>query len=160
MKRADILKYTIQAKTCSLGFIFCVCILLTSCHDEPRRTFNPPDVANAWADMTLYITKNTPSNSPTFASRCFGYIGVTMYESVVHGFSDHVSLAGQLNGLDKLPLPQEGVDYNWIVSLNAGQAEILRNIYVQTSDVNKHKIDSLERLFSARPRTQCARAGA
>ncbi len=42
---------------------------------------------------------------------------------------------------------KQGVDYNWIVSLNAGQAEILRSIYIQTSDANKRKIDSLETLF-------------
>jgi len=147
MQHADNLKYRITRKPCSLGLIFCVFILFAGCHEDPRRNFTPQEIANAWADMSLYITKNTPSNSPTFASRCFGYIGVTMYESIVHGYTDHVSLAGQLNGLDKLLLPQQGVDYNWIVSLNAGQAEILRSIYIQTSDVNKHKIDSLETLF-------------
>jgi len=67
-----------------------------------------------------------------------------MYESIVHGYPDYLSLAGQLNGLDQLPLPQQGVDYNWVISLNAGQAEILRTIYIQTSDANKRKIDSLE----------------
>ena len=33
------------------------------------------------------------------------------------------------------------------MALNAGQAEILRNIYIQTSDKNKTKIDSLEQHF-------------
>src|SRR6185295_6176473 len=37
--------------------------------------------------------------------------------------------------------------FNWQLALNAGQAEILRNIYIQTSDANKTKIDSLERYF-------------
>ena len=53
----------------------------------------------------------------------------------------------QLNGLGNLPLPEKGVAYNWPLALNAGQAEILRNIYIQTSDENKNKIDSLEKHF-------------
>jgi hypothetical protein len=97
--------------------------------------------------MTNYVTKNTPANSPTFASRCFGYIGLTMYESVVNGYSEYQSVAPQLNGLGNLPMPEEGVIYNWQLSLNAGEADILRNIYIQTSDINKAKIDSLEQHF-------------
>ena len=105
------------------------------------------EVATAWADMTNYITKTTPANTPTFASRCFGYIGLTMYESVVNGYPEYQSVAPQLNGLGNLPLPEKGVVYNWQLALNAGQAEILRNIYIQTSDENKKKIDSLEQSF-------------
>src|SRR5690606_26073603 len=96
---------------------------------------------------TLYITKNTPANSPTFAGRGFGYISLVMYESVVHGSPIHRSLAGQLNGLESLPAPEPGLAYDWVLAMNAGQAEILRSIYIQTSQENKHKIDSLERLI-------------
>ncbi len=103
--------------------------------------------AIAWADMSLYITKNTPSNSPTFASRGFAYISITMYESLVHGFPTHRSLVGQLNELSALPLPVSNTTYNWVLSMNAGQALILKKIYQQTSDANKRKIDSLENLI-------------
>lgn len=108
---------------------------------------SPLDVATAWADMTLFITKNTPANSPTYASRALGYIGLTMYESIVHGFPSHQSLEGQLTGLALLPKPAQNDLYNWLISLNAGQALILRRIYNQTSDGNKEKIDSLENHF-------------
>jgi hypothetical protein len=109
-----------------------------------QNIFRDYEVAVLWADMTLYITKDTPSNSPTFASRALGYIGLTMYESVVHSSKSHRSLVGQLNALHKLPVPEEGKEYNWSLSLNAGQAAILKSIYVQTSDANKMKVDSLE----------------
>lgn len=105
------------------------------------------DIATAWADMTLFVTKNTPANSPTYASRALGYIGLTMYESVVHGFPSHKSLQGQLTGLAQLPMPRQNESYNWLISLNAGQALILKRIYNQTSDENKKKIDSLEQSF-------------
>ena len=131
-------------------FIICLATVwvISSCKQENKRIPEDYEVATAWADMTNYITKNTPANTPTFASRCFGYIGLTMYESVVNGYpAEYQSVAPQLNGLGSLPLPEKGIPYNWQLALNAGQAEILRNIYIQTSDQNKNKIDSLEQHF-------------
>ncbi|WP_238808313.1 vanadium-dependent haloperoxidase [Emticicia aquatica] len=120
-------------------------ILLISCKKETPLT--DQDLATKWADMTLFITKNTPSNSPTYSSRCLGYIGLTMYESVVNIDSNYQSLEGQLDGLDSLPKPEIGKEYDWKLSLNAAQALILKNIYNQTSDLNKLKIDSLEKVI-------------
>ena len=122
----------------------------SSCRQKNNLPPQDFELATAWADLTTYITKTTPANSPTFASRCFGYIGLTMYESVVNGFSEYQSVASQLNGLGALPLPEKNLQYNWQLVLNAGQAEIIRNIYIQTSDKNKAKIDSLEKDFEER----------
>lgn len=125
-----------------------ICLYFTNCQQAPITiSLTEQEVATKWADLTLDITKNTPANSPTFASRCFGYIGLTMYESIVHGDEDYQSLAGQLNGLASLPKPEENKNYNWQLSFNAAQAEIIRRIYIQTSDNNKQKIDSLEALL-------------
>lgn len=118
--------------------------IVVACSKEEVRTYTPQQAAIAWADLTLYITKNTPANSPTYASRCLGYIGLTMYESIVHGYPSHQSLAGKLNGLNDVPKPEQDIDYEWNLALNAGQATILRRIYNQTSDSNKWRIDSLE----------------
>ena len=125
-----------------IGIILCC----SSCN-KPATSLTEPQVAIAWSSMAIYITKNTPANSPTFASRCFGYIGVTMYESVVHGFPDYNSLVGQLNELDTLPLPEKDKLYSWMLSLNAAQASIIKNIYIQTSEINKHRVDSLEEII-------------
>ena len=124
--------------------------LIPSCRQESKKLPEDFELATAWADMTNYITKTTPANSPTFASRCFGYIGLTMYESVVNGFPEYQSVAPQLNDLGSLPMPEKNAEYNWHLVLNAAQAEIIRNIYIQTSDKNKNKIDSLEKSFEKR----------
>lgn len=121
---------------------FLLMTLLINCKQEKPLT--DQDLATKWAEMTLFITKNTPSNSPTYSSRCLGYIGLTMYESIVNGYPTYKSLAGQLDSLDNLPLPEKDKNYDWHLSLNAAQAFILKNIYNQTSDQNKLKIDSLE----------------
>ena len=125
-------------------------LFISSCRREVKLAPLDFELATAWADMSTYITKTTPANSPTFASRCFGYIGLTMYESVVNGFPEYASVAPELNGLGNLPVPEKDLRYNWQLALNAGQAEIIRNIYIQTSDKNKAKIDSLENDFVER----------
>ena len=124
-------------------FILILLIGITGCKQLPKEI---PDyeVAAQWADMTLYITKNTPANSPTFASRCLGYMGLAQYEAIVNGTSDHKSLAGQLNELESLPLPNSDYSYNWLMVLNRSQSELLKSLYLQTSYENKLKIDSLE----------------
>lgn len=119
-------------------------LLISSC--TPSDYSRPPayELVGQWIDLTLHILQYTPANSPTFAARSLGYIGLTMYESCVPGLPSHLSMARALQGLDSLPLPETSQSYDWALSLNAGQAEILRLVYQQTSDENKYKIDSLE----------------
>ncbi len=141
--------YDINFITCliaSITFIGSVFLIeLTGCQLAPKSiAIEEYEVPMRWSDMTLYVTKNTPANSPTFASRALGYIGLTMYESVVDGYANYKTLAGQLNQLSRLPVIEKNKKYNWILSLNAGQAFILKSLYIQTSDENKKKIDSLE----------------
>ncbi len=136
-----------SGKLTYLIFIFAVTVGFASCTTKNEKPPPGYELANAWARLALYITKNTPANSPTFASRCLGYIGLTMYESIVPGFPHHQSVAPQLNGLGKLSSPPKGESIIWEIALNAGQAEILRKIYIQTSDENKSMIDSLEQSY-------------
>lgn len=113
---------------------------------RPAAPLTEQGVATAWADMTLLITKTTPANTPTYASRCLGYVGLTMYESIVHNYPDYQTLTGgQVNGLSMILKPSEPI--NSLLALNAGQAYILKHLYNQTSDQNKHRIDSLERVI-------------
>jgi hypothetical protein len=130
----------------TLHFLILLIIITISACTEKKQTeqLTEQEVAMAWAEMSLYITQYTPANTPTYASRCFGYIGLTMYESIVAGYSDYNSVVLELNGLGSLPQPEADKNYDWVLSLNAGQAQIIRSIYNQTSDKNKLKIDSLE----------------
>jgi hypothetical protein len=68
-----------------------------------------------------------------------------MYECVVHGSTVHNSLAGQLNELDALPEPEHDLEYDWALSLNAGQAFMLKALYPHAPENTLDKINSLER---------------
>ena len=102
------------------------------------------EVALEWGKMSLYILRHTSGGSPTYGSRSLAYLGLTMYECVVAGDIQKQSLAGQLKGLNTLPKAQKGKVYNWVLSLNAGQAFLLKQLYSHTSLENVRKIDSLE----------------
>ena len=126
-------------------YIYFSFLLFLGCTHEPKPDQNilplePGEVATHWADMTLYISRYTFANTPTYSSRSLGYIGLTMYETVVWSDHRYHSLVNQLNGLRGLPHPEPGKKYNWILALNAGQALILKNVYLQTSDNNKARI--------------------
>ncbi|QDK82892.1 vanadium-dependent haloperoxidase [Spirosoma sp. KCTC 42546] len=117
---------------------------------QPTLTTGKPadqytgDIATTWAALQLKLTKTTAGFTPPVASRAFGYAGITMYESVVPGIANRKSLVSQLQGLTTLPQVESGKAYNWALSANAAQAQILRSLYPTTSATNKVYIDSLE----------------
>ncbi len=109
-------------------------------------TYNA-DVALKWAEMSLKLTRLTPGFTPPVASRAFGYAGVAMYESVVPGIKAHRSLAGQLNGLKALPVPEAGQEYHWAASANASQLYMAKNLWPNASEAAKKSVDSLAQAF-------------
>lgn len=106
------------------------------------------DVALQWSEMHLKLIRNSAGFTPPVASRSFGYAGLTMYEALVPGLTDHRSLAGQVQGLATLPQPEPNQAYNWALSVNAAQAYMLKNLFANTSDAYKQKIDSLESVIT------------
>jgi hypothetical protein len=120
--------------------------LVSSCseHDEPVKLPAETELATAWADITLKTVSRSFPGSPTFTSRNLGYLGLTMYECVVHGSTIHRSVASQLNGLTGLPEPEPAVAYSWPLVLNAGQAHLLRTLYSHALPQVLQEIDELE----------------
>ncbi|MBC8152166.1 MAG: vanadium-dependent haloperoxidase [Bacteroidetes bacterium] len=108
------------------------------------------DVALQWSEMHLKLIRSSAGFTPPVASRSFGYAGLAMYEALVPGLPNHQSMAGQLQGLATLPKPSANQAYNWALSVNAAQAYILKNLFANTSDVYKSKIDSLESVLTQR----------
>jgi PAP2 superfamily len=110
-----------------------------SCQSDVEPTPEPAkpigaETAIQWADMTLFVAKKTASNTPTYASRALGYIGLTMYETVVNGSKIHKSLSGELADMPILTRPETGKTYNWVIAMNAGQLSILRKFYPHASE--------------------------
>ncbi|AWV99127.1 vanadium-dependent haloperoxidase [Arcticibacterium luteifluviistationis] len=114
---------------------------------EPVELSISPETALRWSDLTLQVIKNSPNNSPTYASRSLGYFGLTMYESTVKGSIIFKSITSDLTGLGATPAPEEGQEMNWEIALNAGQKEIINSIFPHAPIEIKEKIDSLYKLI-------------
>jgi hypothetical protein len=107
------------------------------------------ELVSLWTEMTLHITKHTPANTPTYASRGFGYIGLCMYEaSVTDSIGESLSLRSSLQGLTDMPSMSSVI--NPRISINAAQSFMLKHIYPQTSASNMLRIDSLHQAIEER----------
>jgi membrane-associated phospholipid phosphatase len=102
-------------------------------------------VATEWFQLALQLIQQTPGFSPPIAARALGYMGLTLYESVVPGMPDRISLAGQLNELASLPQTQPDEPLHWPTVANASLATMTRMMFSNASAENKARIDLLER---------------
>ncbi|GAB3710543.1 hypothetical protein GCM10027592_47360 [Spirosoma flavus] len=105
-------------------------------------------VAIAWADMTVQVMNKAKKNTPTYGSRAIGYIGLTMYETVVYSSSNHRSVALRLSPGLTLPKPKDRKSICWELALNAGQAYMLNALYGYTGRTKA--IDSLKQFIHDR----------
>nr|WP_293843333.1 vanadium-dependent haloperoxidase [uncultured Arsenicibacter sp.] len=143
-----------QASATGIALLLLLLSFLQSCRQNPESESVSPngqsadkltnEVAVKWASMHLRLLRQSAGFSPPVASRALGFAGVTMYEAAVPGISDRRSLAGQLQGLSSLPQIEAGKGYNWNLSVNAGQAAILRSLHANASAAAKTAVDSLE----------------
>jgi hypothetical protein len=137
----------IRTTTSLLLAIICISLTTFSCKKtDVEKVDSDTEIATKWADLTLQTISRSYFKSPTYSSRSLGYMGLTMYETVVHADSSKRSLSGQLNGLNNLPIPQPNTEYNWLLALNAGQQTMLKYLYpdaINIASVEFAKIDEL-----------------
>lgn len=100
------------------------------------------DLAIKWAETTIKFIKTQNDRSPTYISRSLGYMGLTMYESVVQGSKYYQSVSPFINNSPNLVISNANID--WETSLNAGQAYMLKKMYQHGQSYSYMLIDSLE----------------
>ena len=133
--------------TTILAAVLVASVVISSCKKtDVIKIDSETEVAIKWADLTLNTIRKSVGKSPTYSSRSLGYMGLTMYESVVHADSTARSMTGQLNGLNNLPLPLPNMEYNWLIAMNAAQQTMLKYLYPNVSNLPEEefvKIDAL-----------------
>ncbi|MFN3851841.1 MAG: vanadium-dependent haloperoxidase [Spirosomataceae bacterium] len=114
-----------------LTLIFCLGMWLSVASQSSvvKTKQNNNEITLKWAKTTLDFINIQTTKSPTFISRSLGYIGLTMYESVVYSNPKYKSIASQLNGLADIPKPQKAKQYDWETVLNASQSLIIRKLW-------------------------------
>ncbi|MET3878535.1 vanadium-dependent haloperoxidase [Chitinophaga sp. OAE865] len=98
----------------------------------------------SWYQLELKLIKETPGFSPPVAARAIAYTGITLREAVLGGMNGAPSLAGQLNGLRRLPAPEWGKRYNWVIAGNSAMARIIRNLFPNAGSENLGLVAQLE----------------
>lgn len=86
------------------------------------------DIANAWIQTARQMVKNA-SMSPPRAARAYGYLGQVIYEGVVNGMPQHISLYGQINGMPQVPATNPDLEYHWPSVVNKGSLDILMYLF-------------------------------
>lgn len=108
---------------------------------KPVEAILSAEIANKWVSAELEFIKSQPSNTPVYISRCLGYLGVAMYESVVPGSIVYKSIAPQLNELGEMPKPIGKIDYD--LALNESQNTLVRKFWQHSYYLFTDKTDSL-----------------
>jgi len=138
-------RFTAVAASLAIGVYSCT----DYDYDDPAPlSETPADIAVDWSTMTLYTIRFSSFNTPTYSSRSLGYMGLTMYETVVHGSATHRSLSGQLSGLT-LTGPEAGEDYHWLLALNAGQYFLIKKLYPVPGNSHRYVQDRIDSLHNA-----------
>ena len=139
----------------TLGAIAAACCLGMAAPHATAQTANTVVVKPAsayssgvvydWFALAFQLIQQTPGFSPPVAARALGYMGLSLYESVVPGMPGYQSLAGQLNDLSSLPWAQPDEPLHWPTVANASLATMVRMMFPTASAENKARIDVLER---------------
>ena len=77
------------------------------------------------------------------ASRIYAYTAITMHESMVRGIENGRSLAGQLQGLQSLPIPDEDKIYDWGIVLCHATPLVLKSMIPSISSETIQRLNNL-----------------
>jgi hypothetical protein len=113
------------------------------------------DVANAWMQMQIRLTKTTTGYNSVVSDRSFAYAGITSYEALVPGIPGYRSLLPQIGGAS-VPYAATASDSYWPASVNAAMALLTKKFFETTSPANLASIDSLESAFTVGFQTEAA----
>lgn len=130
-------------------------LLLVSCGSGARRASEfKADVAFEWYRLAYRLTRSEGLSAPV-ASRIYGYLGVTLYESVAPGMPENRSLAGLVNGELVIPQPRAGETYYWPAVANSALATVMpafyrrENSYLAIAALNDAQSDAARTAVSA-----------
>ncbi len=107
------------------------------------------DVILTWYRLVLELVRHTPTYSPPVASRAFAYLGVTGWEALAGTTPGLVSLAGQLNGLTAMPVPDVRIACDETAMLNAALATAVAQFFSNTGPTGQRAIRKMTERLTA-----------
>lgn len=94
------------------------CLLLSACRQKEHPEALNKFFENKLSEWNQHLTRIIISDiyTPPVCSRIYAYTSIAAYEALWPGYNDYSSYAGKLNGLQALPLPVQGIKYNYQVA--------------------------------------------
>ncbi|MFN3840125.1 MAG: vanadium-dependent haloperoxidase [Cyclobacteriaceae bacterium] len=107
----------------------------TSGNKEYRQAVNNPEFLHR---SIKAITDRIVHDifSPPVASRIYAYTCIAAYEALVPFHPELISLAGQVNGLEALPLPENGLEYSYTVASVQATLQVGRALIFSETDLD------------------------
>jgi hypothetical protein len=139
--------------------MLCLSLIIYSCeHDDvpiiqtDQKTANEysAEVVVEWYGLIKTLTTETEGYTPPVAARAFGYTGVALYEGIVPGMPDKVSLSGKLTDLKMDIVADKDKTYHWPTVANAVLAAMTKHFYANTSPERLDAILVLETSYKDR----------
>jgi PAP2 superfamily len=122
---------------------------------KPADQFSS-EVASAWFEL-LYDIVKAERTAPPQASRIYGLTAVALYESIVFGTENNLSLVGQLNGLTSLPDISRSRNLHWPTVASTAIADTVRGLYPAISQESLNAINNLEQRFETQNRAEVSK---
>ena len=125
-------------------------ISLGSCkkNDHPGNSPHPAmqssEVIDKWIMLQIRLMKNTTGVANHAFSRPYAYSGIAAFEAIAPGLPQSVNVYRKWNGLNGLPLAENGNKYYYPANVNAALAAMNRSMFPNASAADKASIDSLE----------------
>jgi hypothetical protein len=94
-----------------------------------------PQVATEWMQL-LYDRIREEGISAPAASRLYAYAGVTLYESILPGMPENLTLANQVNDFPVLPWVQEDDIHDWTIVANAAMSTVMTGLFYDQSEAS------------------------
>ncbi len=99
-------------------------------------------MAHDWLDLTHRMVKENHLFVPQ-AARIYGYLGLSLWESVVNGIPGGRSMAGQVNDLAAMPQAERDQEYDWGIVLCATMKTVMPALVEDINDSQRGSITSL-----------------
>ncbi len=99
-------------------------------------------LAHDWVQLADQMVRDNHLTS-LHAARIYGYVGLTLWESVYSGIPEARSMASQINGYNDAPLVDVTKEYDWGIVMCTAMATVLPELMEQITSAQRDQIEVL-----------------
>lgn len=115
------------------SLLFCSVVFFVACNQKKEFNLSDAEILHQNQDiLTTIIIYDV--FTPPVASRIYLYSSLASYEAMRFGKAGTVSIAEKLNGFGKMPIPENGKNYNYTLAATKAFFTVVRNVKVFSVD--------------------------